>query len=77
MPLYEYTCRGCGHHFEELVRGNARPACPSCASEDLEKAFSVFAVSVPGPKASARPQEGPCASCGHPDGPGACAYANN
>src|SRR5919198_3459263 len=22
MPLFEYECRGCGHHFEHLTRGD-------------------------------------------------------
>src|SRR5690606_5532042 len=30
MPLYEYTCGGCGKEFEVLVRGQEKPACPSC-----------------------------------------------
>ena len=44
MPLYEYTCRPCGHFFELLVRPGTVPACPSCQSQDLERALSVFAV---------------------------------
>jgi putative FmdB family regulatory protein len=48
MPIYEYTCGGCGHHFEVLVR-NARDLpskCPKCATRKLQKAFSRFAVSA-------------------------------
>jgi putative FmdB family regulatory protein len=48
MPLYEYTCRGCGHFFETLVRPGSVPACPSCRSEDLERALSLFAVDSAG-----------------------------
>lgn len=45
MPIYEYTCRKCGHQFELLVRGQKVPACPSCRSEDLERMFSLPRVS--------------------------------
>lgn len=43
MPMFEYSCRACGHHFETLVLSSARTVtCPRCASVDLEKQFSVF-----------------------------------
>jgi len=48
MPLYEYECRGCHHHFELLVRRGDTPACPTCRSEDLDRALSQFAVTTPG-----------------------------
>jgi putative FmdB family regulatory protein len=44
MPLFEYTCRACGHAFETLVRKGDTPACPSCKSEDLEKMLSGVAI---------------------------------
>jgi putative FmdB family regulatory protein len=44
MPIYEYSCKGCGHQFEMLVLPRTRPACPSCASEELEKLISMPAV---------------------------------
>jgi putative FmdB family regulatory protein len=44
MPIFEYTCRGCGHRFETLVRKDDTPSCPTCASEDLEKIISGVAV---------------------------------
>ena len=44
VPIFEYTCRGCGHAFEMLVRKGDVPACPSCASQDLEKLISGVAV---------------------------------
>ena len=37
MPIYDFQCRGCDARFELLVRGAAPPACPACASEDLER----------------------------------------
>ena len=46
MPLYEYRCPGCGHQFEVLVmRASQAIACPSCASESVERMLSMFAVS--------------------------------
>ena len=44
MPLFEYTCRGCAHQFEILVRKGDVPACPECASQDLEKMLSGVAI---------------------------------
>jgi putative FmdB family regulatory protein len=45
MPIYEYDCRACGHHFDALVRKGDVPACPECKSTDLERLLSAFAVS--------------------------------
>lgn len=44
MPIFEYACRGCGKAFELLVRKGDVPACPSCASLDLEKKLSGVAI---------------------------------
>ena len=46
MPLYEYQCLSCGQHFELLVRGSEKPACPSCRGVDLQQLLSLFAVST-------------------------------
>lgn len=72
MPIYEYACSDCGHAFEALVRSNTVPQCPSCQSTTLEKQLSVFATTASGAQ-PAPAMAGPCGSCGHPDGPGACA----
>ena len=46
MPLYDYSCKKCGHEFEVLVRpGSAAPVCAACGSEELERLLSGFAVS--------------------------------
>lgn len=71
MPIYEYACRTCGHEFETLVRSDAAPNCPSCRSTDLAKKLSVFATAQSTPDTMPGAPY-PCASCGHPDGPGSC-----
>jgi len=48
MPIYEYTCRGCGHQFEFLVLPSTIPACPACEGRELDRAISMFAVSSDG-----------------------------
>jgi putative FmdB family regulatory protein len=47
MPLYEYRCGDCGHHFEVLQRlgeGASGLACPQCSRSNLGKQFSTFAA---------------------------------
>ena len=44
MPIYEYSCEACGHQFETLVRGETKPECPSCQSQDLERLLSLLSV---------------------------------
>jgi putative FmdB family regulatory protein len=65
VPLYEYVCRKCSRQFEELVLGDAKPVCPSCKSDDLERILSVVAVGkaqsdVPPPQCSSCPSRGGC-----------------
>jgi putative FmdB family regulatory protein len=72
MPIYEYGCRDCGREFEALVRSDTVPECPACHSTQLAKKLSVFATAAAGPEPMPA-MAGPCGSCGHPDGPGACA----
>ncbi|MFQ6672671.1 MAG: zinc ribbon domain-containing protein [Candidatus Tectimicrobiota bacterium] len=47
MPIYEFTCPGCGHDFEKLIMGASRlgrVACPSCGAEEVERRLSLFGV---------------------------------
>jgi putative FmdB family regulatory protein len=72
MPLYEYECQSCHHHFELLVRESTALECPACQGRDLEKQLSVFAVTAPAGERTAVRATAPCGACGHPDGPGSC-----
>ena len=64
MPLYEFTCRECGHTFEELTTlaevESGRLQCPACASTRIERGFSTFATGGAG---GAAPATG--GGCGH------------
>ncbi|MBN2358188.1 MAG: zinc ribbon domain-containing protein [Deltaproteobacteria bacterium] len=45
MPLYEFTCRGCGDRFEELVRNQSEAVtCPRCNSPDVTRNLSACAI---------------------------------
>ena len=43
MPIYEFLCPACGHHFEKLVKLAESPACPSCQSEKPQRQLSLSA----------------------------------
>ncbi len=54
MPIYEYRCESCEHHFEILQRlgdGAEGLVCPSCGTARLEKQFSTFASAAASPTA--------------------------
>ena len=74
MPLYEYVCQKCSHPFEELVSStSARPPCPACTSQRVERVLSVVSIGRGGGAATtAAPMPSGCGSCGDPRGPGAC-----
>jgi putative FmdB family regulatory protein len=73
MPIYEYSCRGCGTRFEKLLRRPADAeelACPSCGQKHLKQEFSVFAAPAAESRANEMPM-GPCAGC---QNPAACGF---
>lgn len=72
MPIYEYACKKCGCEFEELIRGDEQPACPSCGSEKAERQMSAPAGHVITPAAGGCPARSACGmadrcggGCGH------------
>jgi len=74
MPIFEYACTACGNEFETLVRASAPlPACPQCNSPELRKKLSAFSA-LSGQSQAQQQLAASCQSCGHPDGPGACAF---
>jgi len=54
MPIFEYMCRKCNHHFETIVLSTREKiACPKCRSNAVEKQLSVFASRTSGEQATA------------------------
>jgi putative FmdB family regulatory protein len=74
MPMFEYQCKACERRFESLVFGSARPTCPSCGSDELEKLLSTFGVGRSA-AATANPSPGGCAGCGDFRRTGSCPMA--
>jgi len=68
MPIYEYTCRACGHEFEHLERGDDKAECPSCGGKRLAKRFSVPAAH----SAGSTPASCPSGDAGMCDAPSCC-----
>ena len=48
MPIFEYECQECRHHFELLVLPRDLPACPECQGPDLKNQLSILSVSSDG-----------------------------
>jgi putative FmdB family regulatory protein len=46
MPIYEYSCSGCGQSFELLIMNSEKPECPECGSRRLSKLVSACSVQV-------------------------------
>jgi putative FmdB family regulatory protein len=50
MPIYEYICTTCGHHFDHYWRSiraaeeGQAPTCPDCASLETQRVMSQVAV---------------------------------
>jgi putative FmdB family regulatory protein len=74
MPLYEYVCKDCGHHFDTLrsMKDADKPIqCRSCQSQQTSRALSVFFASSEGRSVASSGSGcggcsgGSCSSCGH------------
>ena len=44
MPIYEFHCGKCETDFEQLMRADDKPECPSCGATKVDKLFSVPAA---------------------------------
>ncbi|MBR6058927.1 MAG: zinc ribbon domain-containing protein [Victivallales bacterium] len=73
MPIYEYSCKDCGHKFSHLHKrlGESAPNCPNCDSVNVKKLFSTFSASMASAKSScAMADSCPHAQEGHQCGSG-------
>ena len=71
MPLYEYSCEGCGRMLELLIRSSEQPVCPHCQGTKLTKLVSVVAGHVADGGGKSSDTTG---GCGRPQcGTGGCA----
>ncbi len=41
MPLFDFACGKCEHHFEALVFDGDKVECPECQSEKVKKLLSL------------------------------------
>jgi len=50
MPLYEYICTACDHHFEEMQKFSDKPIrkCPVCGKNKVEKKISLAGFQLKG-----------------------------
>ena len=48
MPTYEYECKGCKHHFEELQSFSEEPLkkCPACKKKKLQRLIGAGAAII-------------------------------
>jgi putative FmdB family regulatory protein len=48
VPIFEFTCRKCGHGFEDIVTlaevEAGEVVCPACGSDRVERGLSTFAT---------------------------------
>ena len=50
MPIYEYQCQNCGHHFEKLESISAEPTkhCPKCNKDQARRLISASGFQLKG-----------------------------
>lgn len=50
MPVYEYECAACGHHFEEWQKITEAPikTCPKCNKDEVQRLISQTAFQLKG-----------------------------
>lgn len=53
MPIFEYTCTTCGSRFETLLpNADAKVACVSCGSKQIERQLSTFSACIASPSST-------------------------
>ena len=57
MPIYEYVCKECNHHFEVLMSATSPETvkCKKCCSLKVKKTVSAASFRVGGQSGSAIP----------------------
>jgi putative FmdB family regulatory protein len=75
MPIYEYACKSCGHHFEALRSmkdADAPISCRKCESNHTQRGISIFYAQSDGGSITRQSgggcagcSSGSCASCAH------------
>jgi putative FmdB family regulatory protein len=50
MPIYEYQCKNCNYHFEQLQKVDDKPLlkCPQCGQLKLSKLISKTSFQLKG-----------------------------
>ncbi len=50
MPIYEYGCPDCGHHFDVIQKFSDDPVtqCPSCAKDNVKKRITASSFVLKG-----------------------------
>lgn len=50
MPIYEYQCTGCNHHFDLMQKMNEEPikTCPKCAQDKATRLVSAAGFQLKG-----------------------------
>jgi putative FmdB family regulatory protein len=50
MPIYEYECSACAHHFDTIQKFSDEPLkdCPNCQQSSLQKVISSSSFQLKG-----------------------------
>jgi putative FmdB family regulatory protein len=50
MPIYEYRCDACDHHFEKMQKLSDKPItrCPNCQADAVQKLISASRFKLTG-----------------------------
>jgi putative FmdB family regulatory protein len=78
MPVYEYICKDCGHHFDAMRRMSEADqpiACTACQHINAKRQLSVFYARSDG--RSVTSSGGGCGNCGGGGSCGNCNHSHN